>query len=152
MKIGEFSRRLGVTPPTVRFYENLGLIAPAGRISGSRRYDERALRDLRIVLALKRVGFTLVEIKGLLANSSSPAASKLWQTSARAKVSELGRQIAELRSAQQILVQSFDCDCDGHVERCSMLALIESVAVRARGRANGRRASLRSPELRTRRA
>jgi MerR family copper efflux transcriptional regulator len=122
MKIGEFSKRLGLAAATVRFYESVGLIAPAPRVSGSRRYDEAALDRLRVVLALKRAGLTLVEIKELLSAMERDRAPECWQEAARAKSAELDRTIAELRSVQMILENSFECRCHGHADRCALVS------------------------------
>jgi DNA-binding transcriptional MerR regulator len=137
MKIGEFSRRLGVTAPTVRFYETLGLIPPARRSSGRRLYDQDALHALRIVLALKRVGFTLVEIKSLLVSMPGSDSRKLWHRSARAKLAELNEQISELRSARRILQLSFDCECEGRADRCGVISLTEDLGPKPRARRRG---------------
>jgi len=125
MKIGEFSRRLGVTAPTVRFYEKLGVIPRARRSSGTRLYDQEAIHDLRIVLALKRLGFTLVEIKALLAGLPTSDARPLWQRFARAKLVELEEQISQLHAARRLLKRSFDCDCEGHADRCRVVAVAD---------------------------
>ncbi|MEJ8475071.1 MerR family transcriptional regulator [Roseibium algae] len=50
MKIGELSRRSGVSVRMLRYYESEGLIAPARRASGYRDYD---VEDVRIVLAIR---------------------------------------------------------------------------------------------------
>lgn len=64
LHIGEIARRVGVTPRTVRFYEDLGLLDSARRSKGGfRLYDEGQVDRLRAVLALKEVGFTLEEIR-----------------------------------------------------------------------------------------
>ena len=48
--IGELSRRTGVKVPTIRYYEQMGLVAPEGRTEGNQR---RYGRD-----GLERLGFT----------------------------------------------------------------------------------------------
>jgi DNA-binding transcriptional MerR regulator len=64
VKIGELARAVGVTTRTVRFYEDLGLIEPARRSRGGfRLYGADQADRLRAVLALKKVGFSLEEIR-----------------------------------------------------------------------------------------
>jgi len=141
MKIGEFSRRLGVTAPTVRFYEKLGVIPRARRSSGTRLYDQEAIQSLRIVLALKRIGFTLVEIKALLAGLPAPDARALWQRFARAKLVEVEDQIAELLAARRLLKQSFDCDCEGLADRCRVVSVADEWPASRRRNPRGKRSS-----------
>ena len=49
MRIGEVAERAGVRVSLLRYYEELGLLAPAGRVSGQRRYDPSALRRLAVI-------------------------------------------------------------------------------------------------------
>ena len=68
LSIGEVARQVSVGVETVRFYERQGLLAePQRRASGYRQYDEEAVAVLRFVRRAKELGFTLKEIKGLLA-------------------------------------------------------------------------------------
>lgn len=63
MRIGEFARRAGVTPRTVRYYEGLGLLGPSEREgSGFRYYTEAELARLQKINALKELGLSLEEI------------------------------------------------------------------------------------------
>jgi MerR family transcriptional regulator, copper efflux regulator len=63
MRIGELAKTAGVTTRTVRYYEGLGLLAPARReASGHRHYDEDAVARLSKIDWLKRMGLTLDEI------------------------------------------------------------------------------------------
>ncbi len=64
LKIGDLARLAGVTPRTVRFYEDLGLLQPDSRSEGGfRLYRAAQLHRLRAVLALKDVGFSLDDIR-----------------------------------------------------------------------------------------
>lgn len=63
MRIGEVARRAGVTTRTVRYYEGLGLLAPARREGGGHRhYEEDAVARLEKIDFLKRMGLTLEQI------------------------------------------------------------------------------------------
>lgn len=63
--IGELARECDVTLRALRFYEGKGLLAPA-REGGARLYDAEDVRRLKLVLRLKDLGFSLVEIAGLI--------------------------------------------------------------------------------------
>ncbi|MCX8086437.1 MAG: MerR family DNA-binding transcriptional regulator [Rhodocyclaceae bacterium] len=63
--VSELARELGITPRALRFYEDKGLISPR-RAGGSRVFDYRDKGRLALVLRVKRLGFTLDEIKDYL--------------------------------------------------------------------------------------
>ncbi len=64
ISIGELSRRTGVSPHTLRFYEAEGILKPAGRAAtGHRRYHPQDIRWLEFVLRLKLTGMPLDEIR-----------------------------------------------------------------------------------------
>jgi DNA-binding transcriptional MerR regulator len=67
MPIGEVAERAGMSASRIRFYEARGLLPAPDRAGGKRRYGEEVLRRLEIIDAAQRVGFTLEEIRDLLA-------------------------------------------------------------------------------------
>lgn len=63
MRIGELAQKAGVTPRTIRYYENLGLLSPSEREgAGFRYYTETELAKLQKIDCLKSLGLTLEEI------------------------------------------------------------------------------------------
>ncbi|HET7829786.1 MAG TPA: MerR family transcriptional regulator [Candidatus Limnocylindrales bacterium] len=68
LRIQEVSAETGLTPRTIRYYEELGLLAPAARSDGSYRlYDADDLERLRFIRGLRDdAGFSLAEIGQLL--------------------------------------------------------------------------------------
>jgi DNA-binding transcriptional MerR regulator len=63
MRIGELAEQAGVTPRTIRYYEDLGLLGPSEREGqGFRYYTETELTRLKKIDALKQLGLTLEEI------------------------------------------------------------------------------------------
>jgi DNA-binding transcriptional MerR regulator len=83
LRIGEVARRVGTTPRTIRYYEEIGLLAVEGaRESGRHRlYGERDVQRLRDALRLKELlGVTLDELKELLEAEEARAALRdEWQ-------------------------------------------------------------------------
>lgn len=66
-QIGEVAARSGLTPDTLRYYERLGLLSPAGRTSGGFRvYSQQTLERLRFIKQAQALGFTLREIRDLV--------------------------------------------------------------------------------------
>jgi DNA-binding transcriptional MerR regulator len=70
MAIGEFARQAGVTLRALRFYQSKGLLAPA-RDGHARVYNQTDRERLAVVLQGKRLGFTLCEIREMLAVRAS---------------------------------------------------------------------------------
>lgn len=66
MTVGGLSRRTGVPVKTLREYEDMGLIYTVGRSAGNyRMFDEEALWCVGLIGALRGLGLTLAEIRGL---------------------------------------------------------------------------------------
>jgi DNA-binding transcriptional MerR regulator len=81
LTIGELGRRTGVATSALRYYDELGLLRPAVRVSGHRRYAPDAVGVVGAVLFLRDVGFTLDEIRSLMAaRAESP---RSWRELAR---------------------------------------------------------------------
>lgn len=71
--IGELARRTGVKVPTIRYYEQLGLIAPLGRSDGNqRRYGDAGLARLAFIRHARELGFSIEDIRELIALSAHP--------------------------------------------------------------------------------
>lgn len=67
-RIGELARRAGVNPKTIRYYEEAGLLPSPGRAeNGYRTYSEADAAQLAFIRAAKDFGFTLGEIREVLA-------------------------------------------------------------------------------------
>lgn len=96
--IGELSREFGVTLRALRFYENKGLISPQ-RDGMSRLYSQGDRTRLALILKGKKLGFTLGEIRQMIAAEEGAADSKTLAVS-REKCLEqielLKRQKAEI--------------------------------------------------------
>ncbi|MGC8791091.1 MAG: MerR family transcriptional regulator [Desulfurella sp.] len=62
-QIGEVSKKLGITPRTIRYYEEFGLLDPPLRIeNGIRLYSNEDVRRIKFILKLKELGLTLKEM------------------------------------------------------------------------------------------
>ena len=103
--IGELAKRTGVKIPTIRYYEQLGLIDADGRSDGNqRRYGEAGLARLSFIRHARDLGFSIADIRELVALSDHPtqpcrdahgiAARHLERI--RARMARLGRLEHEL--------------------------------------------------------
>lgn len=76
MQIGEVAEQVGLSLRTVRYYEEVGLVTPVGRSSGGFRiYDDSAVKRLELVRDLKPLGFSLEEIRGIVALVLDPGSA-----------------------------------------------------------------------------
>ena len=132
MKIGELSRRTGIGIDTVRYYERQGLLRPASRMaSGYRLFDAEDVSRLQFIRRAKVLGFTLEEIRDLLALSDQRDDDMAsLKALASAKLADVERRLAELERMRDGLRTLVDA-CPGHgaMARCPILnALAEDAA------------------------
>jgi DNA-binding transcriptional MerR regulator len=67
IRVGEVAERLEVSPRTVKYYEELGLVEPGERSSGGfRLYGSREIERLERILRMKSIGYSLAAIRELL--------------------------------------------------------------------------------------
>ncbi|HVI26654.1 MAG TPA: heavy metal-responsive transcriptional regulator [Xanthomonadaceae bacterium] len=124
MKIGELAKQAGIGVDTVRHYEREGLLPAARRLaSGYRDYAPGDLRRLRFIRRAKALGFTLPEIRELLALSTrredDMAAVK---AAAEAKIADIDGKLAELQRVRAGLA-TLVAACPGHgaLDHCPIL-------------------------------
>ena len=68
MTVGQLAKRTGLRPSALRFYEEQGLLAPTAHSEGGYRlYDAAAEETVRFLLRAQRLGFSLADIRTLLA-------------------------------------------------------------------------------------
>lgn len=99
LKIGEVSKRSGIGIEALRFYERGGLLGrPARTRSGYRVYDEGVLKRLAFIKRAQVLGFSLEEIKQIIAESQSghsPCAEV--REIVRHRLQELDERMNEMR-------------------------------------------------------
>lgn len=129
MMVGQVARLAGIGVETVRFYEREGLLEqPARRASGYREYESDAVDRLRFIKQAQRLGFTLREIKELLALTADPHATRAQiRQRAELKIEDIDLRIAELQRMRDALVPLIKaCHGRGSLNGCPILAAIES--------------------------
>lgn len=126
--IGEASARTGVPPKTIRFYEDIGLVAPAERLENRYRvYDENNVQTLRFIHRARGLGFSLKDVAALLSlYRDRSRASREVKRLALANVAELDRKIAEMMAIRNAIAGLADrCHGDKRPE-CPILDELEA--------------------------
>jgi len=111
--IGQLAKRGGVRVDTVRYYERNGLLTARSRLaSGYRRYGEIEVARLRFIRRAQALGFTLKEIKELLALSAKRDVGRV-KRSAQAKLKDVQARITALQRVRDGL-ETLVAACPGH--------------------------------------
>ena len=123
LTIAKAAREAGVNIETVRFYERRGLIERPPKGEGYRVYSPDRVARIRFVKEAQQIGFSLAEIKELLALRADPNADcSAFQQQAMAKQQEVLRKIERLReidAALETLIAA--CPGQGALQCCSII-------------------------------
>jgi DNA-binding transcriptional MerR regulator len=107
LPIGELARRTATAGSALRYYEKLGLLRPAERLHGRRRYPPSSAEDVAFVHLCQDAGLTLREIRHLLRQRHRSARD--WSEMAERKIRELDRRIAAAQRAKGLIQHALDC-------------------------------------------
>ncbi len=115
MNIGEAAAASGVSAKMLRYYESIGLIAPAGRsAAGYRRYANSDVQALRFLRRARSLGFSVAQMRELLAlwrdEGRASADVKRLALAHAAELEEKARAIAEMSSALRHLADRCEGD------------------------------------------
>ena len=107
--IGEVAERCGVTLRALRFYEQKHLISPKRAPEHSRLYTALNIKQIEAVVRCKNWGFSLLEVKGMIAKAPDGIARPTKDQIA-AQIEHLRRSRDSLEAAIKLLmeVHSFD--------------------------------------------
>lgn len=119
LTISEVARQVGLQPSAVRYYERIGILLPAQRVSGQRRYDTTVLYRLAVIQRARRSGFTLDEIRQLFFGFGNfTRASERWQKLSWKKLAELDSLMESIKTMRRLLKKMMrKCRCDT-LEQC----------------------------------
>ena len=123
LTIGELSRRTGVKVPTIRWYEQEGLIDEPGRTEGNqRRYSRTDVERLSFIRHARDLGFDLDSIRQLIDLAGHPekpcagADAIAWS-----RLSEVREKIARLKRLEAELERMTACHTHGTAAECYVL-------------------------------
>ena len=114
LTISQVARQIRLRPSAIRYYERIGLLPPAERLSGQRRYDPTVLYRLAIIQRARQLGFTLTEIRHLFFGFRGiTRPSERWRTLSERKLAELDDLMDGIRAVRGVLKKLMTkCRCD----------------------------------------
>jgi len=116
--IGEVAELAGVSTSAIRYYEQLGLIGPAARVSGRRVFPENAWSRLKAITAARDAGFSLDEVRRLLDSQSE--GTEDWRALVEEKIRDVQDRARRLGAISEILRESLECGCSAW-DQCTLL-------------------------------
>ncbi|MBK0399401.1 Cu(I)-responsive transcriptional regulator [Limibaculum sp. M0105] len=123
MRIGDAARASGLPVKTVRYYADIGLVAPSGRAgNGYRDYAQSDVQRLGFVRRARAFGFSIDDCRELLGlYSDRDRASADVKRMAESRIEDLDRQMTELAALRADLQRLADaCAGDGRPD-CPIL-------------------------------
>lgn len=141
LTIGELARLAGLRPSALRYYEQEGLLAPAGRVGGHRVFDADGVRQLAAIDYWQEAGFTLREISDLVRKSSGSV--ERAKRVAAERITELERIIEDATHVMDFLHHVLGCPHEDLVDCPQYRDHIRLRAERITGGSHRRRHELR---------
>lgn len=119
LRISEVARQVGLQASAIRYYERIGILLPAQRIGGQRRYDTTVLYRLAVIQRARQSGFTLDEIRQLFFGFRNVTrASERWQKLSRRKLAELDVLMDGIKTMQRLMRKMMQrCRCES-LDQC----------------------------------
>src|ERR1700687_3212099 len=104
LTISEVARQVGLQASAIRYYERIGVLPRAPRVSGQRRYDTTALYRLAIIQRARQLGFTLAEIRHLFFGFRDiTRPSERWRTLSPRKLAELDYVMIGIKAVRGVI-------------------------------------------------
>lgn len=130
LSIGQLAQAADVKIPTIRFYEEIGLLPEPRRAANDRRiYDEAATRRLAFIRHARQLGFSVEAVRNLLDLSDHPerpcGEANLLATR---QLQDVEAKIAQLETLRDELRRLVDAACEGQASDCRVIEALALVA------------------------
>ncbi len=130
--IGQLAKAAGVPVTTVRYYERIGLLLPAGRTgSNYRYYDRRSVERLRFIRLAHAGGFSISDIQSMLQVANGSKSSSQCRAVGHLieqRLAAVRSQIRELKRLEKILMGDLRLCRDGKPSRCAVVEQLQTAA------------------------
>jgi DNA-binding transcriptional MerR regulator len=118
LKIGALAKQTGANAPTIRYYEEIGLLRSVGRQAGNQRvYSDADVKSLTFIRRCREFGFSIDQVRSLVALVQDPTSScKHARDLAQEHLVAVRAKLAELKALERSIaafVTSCDASCAG---------------------------------------
>ncbi|WP_315831076.1 helix-turn-helix domain-containing protein [Bradyrhizobium prioriisuperbiae] len=129
LSIGEAARQSGIKIPTIRYYEQIGLLPAPPRTDGNRRcYGKDDIGRLGFIRHARELGFEIEAIRAMLDLQDQPDRScQRIDALTRAHLVEIEARIVRLNAMRQELQRMLACCAGGRVAECRIIEAIATV-------------------------
>ncbi|MEY9213452.1 MerR family transcriptional regulator [Thermobifida halotolerans] len=127
LSIGELAERFGLATHVLRHWESMGLLRPARRVNGRRRYTPDHLAQVALILRGKDAGFSLEQLREILDAPDGAARRALMSE----HLAVLDTKIAQLQVARSLVEHTLSCDADDFLTCPNMRAMLDELVLRA---------------------
>jgi DNA-binding transcriptional MerR regulator len=112
-KIGALAKRTGTNVPTIRYYEEIGLLRPADRQAGGQRvYDDADVKRLTFIRRCRDFGFPIEQVRSFVGLVQDPQSSCVHARNlAEAHLATVRVKLAELKALERSIA-AFVVNCD----------------------------------------
>ena len=126
LTIGKLGTQAGVKVPTIRYYEQIGLLPEAERSAGNQRlYSRKAMERLAFIRHARDLGFTLEAIRDLLSLSDRPDQScAAADAIAKAQLAEVESRLARLTALKAELERMVVQCAGGKIADCRVIEVL----------------------------
>lgn len=126
LSIGALSDLAGVKVPTIRYYEDIGLIAHAPRTASNRRtYGNEDIRRLRFIRHARDLGFEVEAIRQLLDLASDPnRPCSVADAIARRHLADIDEKIARLSALKSEVARMIENCSHGSIGECRVIKVL----------------------------
>lgn len=124
MTIGELASRFGLATHVLRHWEEMGLLTPAERVNGRRRYDERQAARVAMIVRGKEGGLSLEQLRGVLTAPTPGTRRELL----RLHHAELERKLRQIQVSKEMVEHALECEAEDFTQCPVFGRLVEGLA------------------------
>ena len=133
LSIGQVAARFGLAPHVLRHWEAMGLVTPAERVGGRRRYSASQVDRVALIVRAKEAGFSLKEIGAVLDASDGRTRKALVER----HHAELEERIARLEASKSLIECAIECPEDDFFQCPHFLSVLRQLATGHRPEVHG---------------
>ena len=132
LTIGQLAAKFGLATHVLRHWEAVGLIEPAERVNGRRRYRPWHVSRVATILVTKEAGLSLDQIKAMFDAPDGPARKELL----RRHREQLDRRLAGIEQSRRIVQHGIDCPAEDFTRCPNFVRIVEERGARGPGQAS----------------